>query len=174
MKRRWSSEADDFVYFVFELVARFACSKRDRHNDTFRTLQLQSSDGGTHRGTRCQAIVDQDNVPASKLRARADRPEGSLAPRKLSGFFGRCCVYNGSRDAETFNHVRLQYPHIPARDGARCQFFLPWNTQLSHEENVQTQVQSSCNLERNRHSAARQSEYQYVRMVSITGEAGSQ
>ena len=37
---------------------------------------------------------------------------------------------------------------LPARD-----------TQLSHEQNVQRPVQSACNLERNRRSAARQSEH---------------
>jgi hypothetical protein len=40
-----------------------------------------------HRGTCCQAVVDQNNAPSSKLRVRPVALEGSLTPRKLPDFF---------------------------------------------------------------------------------------
>jgi hypothetical protein len=89
-----------------------------------------------HRGTRRQAVVDQNNVPASNLRARPIASEGSFAARKLADFLGGHGFYHGLRNPESFHYVGLQYSHIPAGDCAHCQFFLPRNTKLANEENV--------------------------------------
>jgi hypothetical protein len=143
------------LYFVSELVARFASSDRHRDDDTFRPLQFQSGDGCPHRGTGCQAVVDQDNGAISNVRARPIASKGSFAARKLADFFGCHCFHNGLRNPESLEHVWLHDSHIPAGHCAHGQFFLPRNAQLSNYENVQRQFQSSCNFARNRNPAAR-------------------
>ena len=123
-----------------------------------------------HRGTRREAVVDQDHRPLGDGRPWPAPAVDRLASRQFPPLPFDHRVQRRGRDALRA-HQRIVEHHVLAADRPQRQFLVSGQPELAHHRDVQLGVQTRGYLSRDGHAAPGQADHQEIRLGSVVEEA---
>src|SRR6478609_6263923 len=92
-----------------------------------------------------------------------------LSPLQFTSLPLRDSVEGLHIDSICPEHRVIDDPHSATRDRADAELLMAWQTQLSHDEDIERGIERDCNLERHRHAAPRQAKNEQVAPRGVAG-----
>ncbi len=137
-------------------------SRRDGycHDDLARAFLAERFDGGAHRRSCRQAIVDEDYRVAFDIRRGSPIAVQSFASLELALLGHRHSLDCVRGDAVHLNELPIKYPHPAGGDRTHRQLFVAREAKFSNEEDIQRSMERAGNLVGYRHAASRQRQNQ--------------
>jgi lipooligosaccharide transport system ATP-binding protein len=169
-ERRRRFEADDLVHLGGELLAGLRGSDWHRDDDTLRVPAANGPGGCSHRRARRETVVDEDRHAARDVDRRTPAAVKLLAPSQLAFGNGGGALEIRFVEAELANDRVVDHTHAAARDRSEGELLLSRCGELAHDEHVERCTETLRELERHRHTAARQTEHDEVVAATIVAQ----
>src|SRR5579883_2272187 len=145
-------QADQLVHFAPQHVARARRSHRHCDYDAPGLLLPQRCHGRAHGRAGRQTVVAQNRGAAAQLGRRPVAAVLALAAFEL-GLFARGDALNRLfRYPQLENDVAVHHADAARGDRAHRQLFVPRDTELAHQENVERRLQRVSHLIADRHA----------------------
>lgn len=151
-------DTDEPVDFTAQFLARAGSRDRDGDDDTA-GQGTHGLDRGFHGRPGGQAIVNENDDAAFDDCRGPAVPVCGLATLDLGAFTSDDGVDGRLRNAIAANDIVVDNDLATAGDRPHGQFLLTRNAELTHNEDVEREMQLAGNFEGNRNAAARQSEH---------------
>jgi hypothetical protein len=116
----------DFVGVFLQVRTGCACSYRHGDENLFGPFLAEGCDSGAHRGTCCQAIIDEYGRASAHVHGTTVPSVFAFTPFEFARFFLSYGIDLLLRDSERLDNLAVEDTDSAGGDCTHGQFFMPW------------------------------------------------
>ena len=160
-------QGDEFINIWLENIARFGRRGGNGDDDLFRILLPEGLYGGADSGSRCNAVIHQNDDLVLDFRRSRMTAISNLTPSQF--FHLRChnIVYGFAGNVQSAQDSLIHHTNASTRNRTHGELLPSGHAKFTDNHHVQWRVQSPCDFPCHRNTPSGQPKDQYIFTIGI-------